>query len=171
MHRVHAKVNRSVPAWKIANAPASLRRKIEDRSAARHAMRNQNGGRKFVRRVNQPARSLRPGLKSLRFRIKIPAENHRSNARAGIRAASDMLQILLPLVGHDLRMWRGSIGLPQRHDIPGQLKPPAEDAGMNHRRERSSGLKAHRKELEVGAIPDPSATLQERTKLPLPANL
>lgn len=167
MHRVYTKVNRAPRTDKIPQPPSPLRRKIKDRSAPRSSLRNLDRGRKLVRRVNQSSGSLHPRHQPARFGSKIPPENYRGDAGPGKCASSDMLQILLPLRGHDLVVRRRGICPPERHDIPRQFKPPAEHPGMKRRRQISPSLKANRKKLKIGALSNSSPALQERAELPI----
>ena len=155
MHRIRPKVNRASRAGEISETHSTLRREIEDRCTARHSMRNLNRRRKFVRRVNHSTRSLCPRPETLGFGLKIPAENYRRDTHPGKRTPTNMLQILLPLVSHDLVVRRRSIRLPKWHNIPRQFKPPAKHASTNEWRDIAPDLKTRSKKLEIRAIPTP----------------
>ena len=88
MNGVHANINRPLGANEIVESPSPLRRKVYHRSATRRTVGHQLVRWKLVRRIDESAGSLEPGLESPRLGIKIPAQNDRRQAHAAIRAAA-----------------------------------------------------------------------------------
>ncbi len=131
-------------------------------------MRNQHVGRELVGGIDKAAGPLKPGLKTPGAREKVPAEDDRREADAGIGAAAYGLCVGLALINESLLVGVRGIGLPERHDVGAKLELAAQDACTKRAADGLAHLKAEGEEVEVGAIADSCAAVDERAVFPTP---
>jgi len=123
--------------------------------------------------IDESAGGLSPRLNPPRPGQEVPAKNHRSQADAGKRAAAHLqsagegLPVLIR-AGIALRMRRGRIALPKRHDVTGKLELAAENARMKDRRQHLAQLIAGGEKLVLRAISDAEAAVDKKAVLPAP---
>lgn len=119
-----------------------------------------------MRRVDEPASSLKPRLDAARMGQEVPAKDDGRKAYARVCPAPDgSLKWLSEVVKRlDVRCWR--IRLPERDNVAGKLELSREGAGMEYRRENLAELKACKKELEIVAVAETCSPVNERTILP-----
>src|SRR5580698_6256319 len=147
---------------------AALRGEVPDAGAAV----NSQGriapviGRKLVRGINQPSSGLEPGLYAARPGEKVPAEDDRRDTHAAKGSASHRqgtgVRLTLRRIADGLVVVRRRrVCLPKRHNVAAELELPAENARMNHGRNRFGELKSAPEELVVRPVSHAGAPVEE----------
>ena len=151
------------------HASSALGREIEYRCTARCAMRDKLVRRELVGGLDEAAGALKPGLEVARSGEEVPAENDWGDADAVVGSATvragEVATAGAARVKERCLVRRGSVGLPEGHDVGGVLKLASENAGMEDRGEDLAAFDTGGEEVEVVAVAEAKASVEERAEL------
>ena len=129
-------------------------------------MRHKHVRGELVRRIDDSAGSLKPWLKSLRARKKVPAKDHRRDADSSECPAANRHKIRIRWRAKIFVVWSRCVRLPEGHDIAAEFELAAQNARMHDGREELARLYAGREKPVVGAVAEPIPIKRERPVFP-----
>lgn len=140
-------------AWldEVMDAAAPLRREVPNGGSARGAVSDEDVRWELMRGVNEAAGGLEPWLPVLGMREKVPAEDYGRDRNTRVVAAaygnSD-----IRVGGQRFYVRCRRPGLPEWHDVAGELELAAEGAGVDDGGDDFADFDAALKETKVRAI-------------------